>query len=259
MHWNTSSSSDSTTIVASASQPPPHTPKARLGCPRNRNLPRASLPRWPTSRSCKARAVCAAQHLSVVANAIHVQIQGAFSTAHANSRPAGCRRNRNRPQEWVHIRIRKWHQGRCRRHNRPGCPRSRPRRHTPRHRPHPQRSRRHTHPRRPTRCRRNRSLRFQSAQPHEDTAPPTPRPVGFRCNRNCGHTSACGPLHTPHEPTQSSTSSHMPSPSASAAQSPPHTPKASSWLPLQSQSPAGMSSQPHSKLSPGPLHTPHAS
>ena len=32
----------------------------------------------------------------------------------------------------------------------------------------------------------------------------------------------------------------------SAAQSPPHTPKASSWFPSQSQSPAGMSEHPHS-------------
>ena len=43
-----------------------------------------------------------------------------------------------------------------------------------------------------------------------------------------------------------STSSQMPSASASAvAKAPPHTPRASSWLPSQSQSPAGMSEHPH--------------
>ena len=45
-------------------------------------------------------------------------------------------------------------------------------------------------------------------------------------------------------PTQVSTSSQMPSWSRSWAQAPPHTPKASSWLPLQSQSPAGMFAHP---------------
>ena len=45
---------------------------------------------------------------------------------------------------------------------------------------------------------------------------------------------------------QSSTSSQMPSASSSATQSPPHTPKASSWFPSQSQSPSGMSEHPHS-------------
>ena len=96
---------------------------------------------------------------------------------------------------------------------------------------------------------------------------------------------APGPLHTPHSsswPMQSSTSSQMPSASASAVQSPlhtpmasgvptqsstssqtpsasasmcsfHHTPRASSWLPLQSQSPTGMSSQPQSPVAPGPL------
>ena len=47
-------------------------------------------------------------------------------------------------------------------------------------------------------------------------------------------------------PTQSSTSSQMPSLSASAAQDPPQTPRASSWFPLQSHSPAGMSAHPQS-------------
>ena len=42
----------------------------------------------------------------------------------------------------------------------------------------------------------------------------------------------------------------MPSPSASAVHEPPQTPKASNWLPSQSQSPAGM---------PSPLQTPHSS
>ena len=74
----------------------------------------------------------------------------------------------------------------------------------------------------------------------------------------------------------------MPSLSASASQGPPHSPSASSWLPSQSQSPAGMpsppqmphssrtlpsqsqspsgmSEQPHLVDSPGPLHTPQAS
>ena len=40
-------------------------------------------------------------------------------------------------------------------------------------------------------------------------------------------------------PTHSSTSSQMPSASASAVQSPPQTPRTSSWLPSQSQSPSG--------------------
>ena len=74
-------------------------------------------------------------------------------------------------------------------------------------------------------------------------------------------------------PTQSSTSSQMPSASASAAQSPPHTPKASSWLPSQSQSPSRIPSPPHTPHSsntlplqsqspsgmPAPPHTPHSS
>ena len=71
-----------------------------------------------------------------------------------------------------------------------------------------------------------------------------------------------GPLQMPHAsnaPTQLSTSSQTPSPSASSSQVPPHTPRASSWLPSQSQSPAGMSSHPHSSTSPGPLQMPHAS
>ena len=38
-----------------------------------------------------------------------------------------------------------------------------------------------------------------------------------------------------------------------------HTPKASSWLPSQSQSPAGMSEHPHSYIAPGPLQMPHSS
>ena len=38
----------------------------------------------------------------------------------------------------------------------------------------------------------------------------------------------------------------MPSASASATQSPPYIPKASSWFPSQSQSPSGMSEHPHS-------------
>ena len=40
----------------------------------------------------------------------------------------------------------------------------------------------------------------------------------------------------------------MPSASASASQGPPHSPRASSWLPSQSQSPAGMPSPPHATL-----------
>ena len=52
---------------------------------------------------------------------------------------------------------------------------------------------------------------------------------------------APGPLQMPHSsrPHTSSTSSQMPSASSSAAQSPPQTPRASSWLPSQSQSPSG--------------------
>ncbi len=40
---------------------------------------------------------------------------------------------------------------------------------------------------------------------------------------------------------------------------PPHTLQASKTLPLQSQSPSGMSAQPHSYIEPGPSHTPHSS
>ena len=47
-------------------------------------------------------------------------------------------------------------------------------------------------------------------------------------------------------PMQSSPSSQMPSPSTSAAQVPPQTLRASSWLPSQSQSPSGRSAHPHS-------------
>ena len=70
---------------------------------------------------------------------------------------------------------------------------------------------------------------------------------------------APGPLQMPHassSPKHSSSVSQMPSLSESAGQSPPQTPSASSWLPLQSQSPAGMSVQPHSRMAPGPPHIP---
>ena len=71
-----------------------------------------------------------------------------------------------------------------------------------------------------------------------------------------------GPLQMPHAsnaPTQSSTLSQTPSSSASSVQVPPHTPRASSWFPSQSQSPFGMSVHPHSYMSPGPLQMPQAS
>ena len=45
--------------------------------------------------------------------------------------------------------------------------------------------------------------------------------------------------HASRVPIQSSTSSQIPSLSASAVQSPPQMPRASSWFPLQSQSPVG--------------------
>ena len=50
--------------------------------------------------------------------------------------------------------------------------------------------------------------------------------------------------------THGSTSSQMPSASASASHGPPHSPRASSWLPSQSQSPSAM---------PSPPQTPHSS
>ena len=61
------------------------------------------------------------------------------------------------------------------------------------------------------------------------------------------------------DPMQGSTSSQMPSLSTSLVHDPPHAPMASAWFPLQSQSPAGMSSHPQLATGPGPLHTPHAS
>ena len=102
------------------------------------------------------------------------------------------------------------------------------------------------------------SSRMPSASVSAVRDPPqTPRAsAGCRHSRN--HLRGCraaalvdlsGPLQTPQAsraPTQSSTSSQMPSASASAVQDPPQTPRASSWLPSQSQSPSGMSAQPHS-------------
>ena len=61
------------------------------------------------------------------------------------------------------------------------------------------------------------------------------------------------------EPTQSSILSHILSSSKSAVHEPPQTPKASSVLPLQSQSPAGTLVQPQLYTAPGPLHTPQSS
>ena len=56
-----------------------------------------------------------------------------------------------------------------------------------------------------------------------------------------------GPLKTASSaPTHSSSSSQMPSASASAAHVPPQTQNV--WVPLQSQSPAGMSVHPHSRF-----------
>ena len=60
-------------------------------------------------------------------------------------------------------------------------------------------------------------------------------------------------VDTPHSsraPTHGSTSSQMPSASASASHGPPHSPRASSWFPSQSQSPSAM---------PSPPQTPHSS
>ena len=168
-------------------------PRHPLGCPRNRNLPRArnrthiGTPRRdrckchirPSFRGrCRRRRKC---HPCPNPRCILPRTR--------QPRQAGCLRNRNRPQEWARIRIRRSHQDRCRPHNRPGCPRSRPRRRTPRHRPHPQRSRRHTRPRRRVGCRCNRS-RLQGCQHNRTRRQPLHRhtrrirPVGFRCNRN---------------------------------------------------------------------------
>ena len=61
------------------------------------------------------------------------------------------------------------------------------------------------------------------------------------------------------EPTQSSILSHISSSSKSAVHEPPHTSRASSVFPLQSQSPAGTLVQPQLYTAPGPLHTPQSS
>ena len=116
----------------------------------------------------------------------------------------------------------------------------------------PQASRHRRSRRRRHRCHRHRR------QPHRTHH----RHRGHRagCRRSRGHLRGCygaaalaslrGPstAQTPQAsraPTQSSTSSQIYPASASAAQDPPRTPRASSWLPSRSQSPSGMSAHPH--------------
>ena len=84
--------------------------------------------------------------------------------------------------------------------------------------------------------------------------------VEYQNNRN--HILRQDPFLRPQAstvPTQSSTSSQTPSLSASASHEPPHTPRESKTLPLQSQSPCGISAQPQSYIAPGPLQRPQAS
>ena len=144
-------------------------------------------------------------------------------------RQAGCRHSRNRLLGCQHIRTRRWRQVRCRCRTR---------------RVHQHMDRRchkcHRHPRRP------RSL---AADAEGVKLVAFAVAIAFGDVRTSALVDGARPLQMPHSsssPTHGSTLSQMPSASSSAAQSPPQTPRASSWLPSQSQSPSGMSAHPHS-------------
>ena len=112
----------------------------------------------------------------------------------------------------------------------------------------------HRHPHRP--CMIRRTLRAHQARCRCSRSRPREfRNTSIRKSRQV-HVQV---PHASKSPTQSSTTSQMPSASASAVHDPPHTPSTSGWLPSQSQSPTGMSSHPHSQMAPGPLQIPHAS
>ena len=165
------------------------------------------------------------------ANAVvHVvtDVSTGVRSSHLHTRPrrrVGCHRSRSHQQGCQNIRTRKSHRGRCRCRRRRTYQRSRPSHHNVVH------------------------VGIRSAVTTTHAQGVELVAIAVAVAGRDVRTSALVNLHRPLQMPQASSAYavvhvvKMPSMSASAAQSPPHTPKAS-LVPSQSQSPAGMLSPP---------------
>ena len=217
----------SSSLAQSRRRRPKHQAGSHRSHSRSPGCPHTRIRRWPRDR-CRCRTHRRRQRSRhIVTDAIG--ILAVHSPPHTPRRRADCRRSRSPCQVCLRIHIRRSRRDRCRcrTHRIHQCSRQRRhRRHRHRHLP---RSHHYRCRGRRASCRRSRRLR-------QDVSTATfIESLRSRCTHRTRRT------HQHNRPRHRRCRL-----SSSASQSPPHTPKASSWFPSQSQSPSRMSVHPHS-------------